>query len=246
MKKFRLLYWKMRDRGKGKQFILGVLVLFLTVTSLVGLAGRSIWLSIQNRQNSTGVMSSGDGSENDITDDITNATGSAVSVDLEDEEVMSTVMPQATFTAEDVDITGMESFLGFMSDTSYENLCNQMELICVEKECKTAKKLNYQETADGSFEVISFILLSDGSIYQSNYNLKSDVVTVGITNYTEVQINQNNEAKQKMEQEALEKKQKADKEKLEKERKEKAKKKVENNSKQKTKKKSAKKKKHKK
>ena len=238
MKKFRLLYWKMRDRGKGKQFILGVLVLFLTVVSVVGLVGRNVWFSIQNRQNSTKVMSSEDSSENDITEDITNTSGSAVSGDSDDTEVMPTVMSQPTFTVDDVDITGMDSFLGFMSDAAYENLCNQIKSICVEKECRTAKKLNYQETADGSFEVISFILLSDGSVYQSNYNLKSDVVTIGATTYTETLINQKNETKIKAEEEALKKQQQADKEKAEKEKKAKEK----NKSKKSAKKKSASKK----
>lgn len=55
-----------------------------------------------------------------------------------------------------------------------------------------------------AFDVASFILLPDGSVYQCNYNLKSCQVSVSKTDYTEVQINQMKEKQLQEEQQKLE------------------------------------------
>ena len=89
-----------------------------------------------------------------------------------------------------VDMTDLEPFLGFMSETAYEELKTQLVQICQERNCRSVRKLTYQQTQ--AFDVTSFILLPDGSVYQCNYNLKSCQVSVFKTDYTEVQINQMN------------------------------------------------------
>ena len=62
----------------------------------------------------------------------------------------------------------------------------------------------------------SFILLTDGSVYQCSYNLKSCQVSISKTDYTEVQINQMKEKQLQEEQQKLEQEQKAEKQKLQK------------------------------
>ena len=51
MKKIRIVYWHMRDRGKGKLFMMLALILVLSVTGVCGLLGRKIYVSVtENRQ----------------------------------------------------------------------------------------------------------------------------------------------------------------------------------------------------
>ena len=113
-----------------------------------------------------------------------------------------------------VDMTDLEPFLGFMSETAYEELKTQLVQICQERNCSSVRKLTYQQTQ--AFDVASFILLPDGSVYQCNYNLKSCQVSVSKTDYTEVQINQMKEKQLQEEQQKLEQEQKAEKQKLQK------------------------------
>ena len=111
-------------------------------------------------------------------------------------------------------MTDLEPFLGFMSETAYEELKTQLVQICQERNCSSVRKLTYQQTQ--AFDVTSFILLSDGSVYQCNYNLKSCQMSVFKTDYTEVQINQMKEKQLQEEQQKLEQEQKAEKQKLQK------------------------------
>ena len=62
-----------------------------------------------------------------------------------------------------------------MSESAFEDLENQLTVLCQNRGCKSAKKLTYQQTKN-RFDVTSFILLSDGSVYQCDYNLKSCAV----------------------------------------------------------------------
>ncbi len=76
-----------------------------------------------------------------------------------------------------------------MSDSAFEDLENQLTVLCQNRGCKSAKKLTYQQTKN-RFDVTSFILLSDGSVYQCDYNLKSCAVKLSQTSYTEADIQQ--------------------------------------------------------
>ena len=77
-------------------------------------------------------------------------------------------LPEETKEAISVDTTNLNTFLGFMSDTAYEDLKNQLIQICKDRKCRSVKKLTYQQTK--AFDVTSFVLLSDGSVYQCSYN----------------------------------------------------------------------------
>ena len=167
---------------------------------------------------------------------ISPATGAAVL----GEETDSEGEPSDNNKALDVDTTGLSSFLGFMSESAFEDLENQLIVLCQKQGCKSAKKLTYQQTKN-RFDVTSFILLSDGSVYQCDYNLKSCAVKLSQTSYTEADVQQMKEQQLQAEQEKLKKQQQEEKKKLQKHKKASKK-----NSKKKSAKKTSKKKKSKK
>ena len=78
--------------------------------------------------------------------------GAETSVDPDDETT--------DYTADDtnndvsVDMTDLEPFLGFMSETAYEELKTQLVQICQERNCSSVRKLTYQQTQ--AFDVTSF------------------------------------------------------------------------------------------
>ena len=125
-------------------------------------------------------------------------------------------LPEETKEAISVDTTSLNTFLGFMSDTAYEDLKNQLIQICQDRKCRSVKKLTYQQTK--AFDVTSFVLLSDGSVYQCSYNLKSCQMSLSETSYDEVAVNQMKEKELQEEQAKLEQQQKAEREKLAKKR----------------------------
>ena len=100
------------------------------------------------------------------------------------------------------------------SKKTYEDLKNQLIQICQDRKCRSVKKLTYQQTK--AFDVTSFVLLSDGSVYQCNYNLKSCQMLLSDTSYDEAAVNQMKEKEVQEEQAKLEQQQKAEREKLEK------------------------------
>lgn len=211
LKKIRCFYWNMRDQGKGRQVKMFAFVLCLALLSMVGLVGKSLVDS--HRQPPK--VSSNQGDREGATKGAIVVTEGAVSLDLGSEEK---VLPGVSIEApiqDDVDTSELDGFHGFMSDAAYTNLENQMVAECQNRQCKSAKKLNYQITSEGSFDVTSFVLLSDGSVYESDYNLESEAITVNQTTYVEADIQRMNEEAQKAAQEALEKQQKADQKKAE-------------------------------
>ena len=123
-------------------------------------------------------------------------------------------LPEETKEAISVDTTNLNTFLGFMSDADYEALKNQLIQICQDRKCRSVKKLTYQQTK--AFDVTSFVLLSDGSVYQCSYNLKSCQMSLSETSYDEAAVNQMKEKELQEEQAKLEQQQKAEREKLEK------------------------------
>ncbi len=123
-----------------------------------------------------------------------------------------TAPDQETQEAISVDTTNLNTFSGFMSDTAYEDLKNQLIQICQDRKCRSVNKLTYQQTK--AFDVTSFVLLSDGSVYQCNYNLKSCQMSLSETSYDEAAINQMKEKEVQEEQAKLEQQQKAEREKL--------------------------------
>ena len=93
-----------------------------------------------------------------------------------------------------------------------------MTVLCQNRGCKSAKKLTYQQTKN-RFDVTSFILLSEGREYTSDYNLKSREDKHSQTSYTEADIQQMKAQQLRAEQEKLKKQQQEEKKKLQKQKK---------------------------
>ena len=203
LRNIRRFYWKQRDRGQGRKTVMGVLVFFLFVAIIVAAIIKS--------------MMGGHGAGLETVHKINTATGAAVVTESGASVAATETAPDRELSEEtketiSVDTTNLSTFLGFMSDTAYEDLKNQLIQICQDRKCRSVKKLTYQQTK--AFDVTSFVLLSDGSVYQCNYNLKSCQMSLSETSYDEAAVNQMKEKELQEEQAKLEQQQKAEREKL--------------------------------
>ena len=215
LRKIRRFYWKQRDRGIGRQTVMAAVGAALFLMIILGAVTKSVIMpkneSRKNAARTETASGTAIGSEAASGGGVARE-GVEASIDPDDETT--------NYTADDsnndvsVDMTDLEPFLGFMSETAYEELKTQLVQICQERNCRSVRKLTYQQTQ--AFDVTSFILLTDGSVYQCNYNLKSCQVSVSKTDYTEVQINQMKEKQLQEEQQKLEQEQKTEKQKLQK------------------------------
>lgn len=203
LRNIRIFYWKQRDRGQGRKTVMGVLVFFLFVAIIVAAIIKS--------------MMGGHHAGLETVHKTNTATGAAVVTEsgasvAATETAPDRELPEETKETISVDTTNLSTFLGFMSDTAYEDLKNQLIQICQDRKCRSVKKLTYQQTK--AFDVTSFVLLSDGSVYQCSYNLKSCQMSLLETSYDEATVNQMKEKELQEEQAKLEQQQKAEREKL--------------------------------
>ena len=182
LRNIRRFYWKQRDRGQGRKTVMGVLVFFLFVAIIVAaiiksmMGGHGAGLETVHKTNTATSAAV-----------VTESTESGASV-AATETAPDRELPEETKETISVDTTNLSTFLGFMSDTAYEDLKNQLIQICQDRKCRSVKKLTYQRTK--AFDVTSFVLLSDGSVYQCNYNLKSCQMSLSETSYDEAAVNQ--------------------------------------------------------
>lgn len=209
LKKIRCFYWSMRDRGKGRQVIIVMVLSVFGIALIVGLTAKSLVIS---RHRVTEVHTETGVSGGAVTG-ASVATGSALSAEKEPEEQVQTEEPIQTPVEMVVDTSGLDAFHGFMTENAYIIMEEQIKAECQKRGCKSAKKLNYQQTAQGSFDVANFVLLPDGGILRCDYNLKSGAVSVSQTEYSETDITAMHNAEMKAEQEALERQQASDKKK---------------------------------
>ena len=201
LRNIRRFYWKQRDRGQGRKTVMAVLVFFMFVAIIVAAIIKS--------------MMGGHGTGLETVHKTNAATGAAVVTETASGASVTateTAPDQETQEAISVDTTNLNTFLGFMSDAAYEDLKNQLIQICQDRKCRSVKKLTYQQTK--AFDVTSFVLLSDGSVYQCSYNLKSCQMSLSETSYDEAAVNQMKEKEVQEEQAKLEQQQKAEREKL--------------------------------
>lgn len=152
LRNIRRFYWKQRDRGQGRKTVMGVLVFFLFVAIIVAaiiksmMGGHGEGLQTVHKNNTATSAA------------VITETASGASVTAT-ETASDRELPEETKEAIAVDTTNLNTFLGFMSDTAYEDLKNQLIKICQDRKCRYVKKLTYQQTK--AFDVTSFVLLSD-------------------------------------------------------------------------------------
>ena len=211
LKKIRCFYWNMRDRGKGRQVIMVTVVAAFGMALIIGLSAKNL---VTSRHRMTEVHTETGVSGGAVTG-ASVSTGSALSAEKETEEQVQTEEPIQTPVEMVVDISGLAAFHGFMTENAYIIMEEQIKAECQKRGCKSVKKLNYQQTAQGSFDVASFVLLLDGGILRCDYNLKSGAVSISQTEYSETDITAMHNAEMKAQQEALERQQASDKKKAE-------------------------------
>lgn len=211
LKKIRCFYWNRRDRGKGKQVIMTAVMAVLGLVLVVGLTAKGFIIS---RQRGAEVhmeigVSGGAATGTSVSTESALSAENEPELQVQAEELLQTPVEMV------IDTSGLDAFHGFMTENAYITMEEQIKKECQKRQCKSAKKLNYQQTAEGSFDVASFVLLSDGGILRCDYNLKSGVVSIGQTEYSEADIMEMHGTEMKAEQEALERQQAADKKKAE-------------------------------
>ena len=90
-----------------------------------------------------------------------------------------------------------------MSDVSYETMVSALKTECEKEQATSVAKMEYQKTSAKSSNVTSYVLSNVGSVYQVDYNLKSDSVIVTKSNYSESDVLSIKKAEDKREQETL-------------------------------------------
>ena len=211
LKKIRCFYWNMRDRGKGRQVIIVTVLAVFGIALIVGLTARNL---VTSRHRAAEVHTETGVSGGAVTGTPV-STGSALTAEKEPEEQVQVEENIQAPVEVIIDTSGLDAFHGFMTENAYTIMEEQIKTECQKRQCKSAKKLDYQQTAEGSFDVASFILLSDGGILRCDYNLKSGAVSVSQTEYSETDITAMHNAEIKAEQESLKRQQAADKKKAE-------------------------------
>lgn len=213
LRKIRRFYWKQRDRGLGRQTVMAAVGAALFLMIILGAVTKNVIMPKNESQKNVARTETASGTA--IGAEPASGGGVAIEnietgVESEGEKTDSTADDSNNDVS--IDMTDLEPFLGFMSDTAYEDLKNQLIQICQDRKCRSVKKLTYQQTK--AFDVTSFVLLSDGSVYQCNYNLKSCQMSLSETSYDEAAVNQMKEKELQEEQAKLEQQQKAEREKL--------------------------------
>lgn len=184
LKKMRCFYWNRRDMGKGKQVIMTAVIAVLGLVLVVGLTAKGF---ITSRQRVVEVHTK-TGVSGDAATGTSVSTESALSAENAPEIQVQVEEPIQTPVEMVIDTSGLDAFYGFMTENAYITMEEQIKKECQKRQCESAKKLNYQQTAEGSFDVASFVLLSDGGILRCDYNLKSGAVSISQTEYSEVDI----------------------------------------------------------
>lgn len=170
-RKIRLLYWHARDRGKGKLFILIVILTLALLGTGGGLLG---YRAVKNAKPAQDPLRE------------------KIIVKGEDtEEPSDTDDPEEPSNPdeEEIDLSGLEGFSAYLDDDLYAELCDQMESICIDAEADWANKLKYQEHIDGSYELTGYIEISTGTVYRLDYHMRQNTIELTQTDYDATDIN---------------------------------------------------------
>lgn len=207
MKKVRLLYWKLKDAGRKNQVIVfGILSCIAAISLFTFLLSGVIRNTNQKRDAVSETGSNRMPSESIGTEKVMDTE-----TERESMEQMSVFGFIAGTEKKEIDLSVFDVFSAYMPEKSLQQLKEQMADICKKRKVSVTKKLVYQRTNEVTYDISSYILLSDGCVYQCNYNLKSNVLSVVETNLTEEQVEAMNQAEQKAEAETLQKQQEAEK-----------------------------------
>lgn len=110
---------------------------------------------------------------------------------------ISTPAPTPTPADSSVDISSLEKFLSFMSDSAYEDLKSQVTDFALSKASHKARYLeDYQDIGESDFDVIKYVVLDDGSVLACRINLDRGGVSVSMSDKTEAILKKEAKAKE--------------------------------------------------
>lgn len=220
LKKIRCIYWKQRDKGKRCQCLLASgMALFLSVFLIVCTIRAGIHMG-HHAESVSGTAATA-----------FSVSGSSVSGDAVSEEAVEGTNKEdlgewclgETLDADSpeqedhyhLDTEGISSLSGFMSDTAYEKLVSHLTAECEKKQIRSIRRLDYQIISD-TWQVTVYLLASDGSVWETGYNLKNSAVTLTETSLSEQDVSAMKKAEEKREADNLKKQREAVKKKQEK------------------------------
>lgn len=219
LKKMRCIYWKQRDKGKGWRCLLASgMMLFLFVLLIICSIRAGIRMG-NHRESVSGTAVTSSSASGSSASGTAVSEGAAEGTDREDVEERHMEEDPDTGNSEQgdhyhLDTEGISSLSGFMSDTAYEKLVSQLTAECEKKQIRSIRRLDYQKTSD-TWQVTSWLLASDGSVWEMGYNLKNSAVTLTETSLSEQDVSDMKKTEEKREADKLKKKRKAAKKKQE-------------------------------
>lgn len=175
-KKLKRIYYRKRDRGKGKQFLFTVCLIGLVVLATIGY-GSMVAMEYLSMPAPTETKEPDKKSPRPETEDAEQAS-----------EPEETEVPEDADEEEEIDLSGMETFLAFMKDEDYDRLLEEVKKICDDKGYDFAEKMTYQETGQTDFVVISYILFPMDTIMKCTYDMNTGDYTLEETMYSEADI----------------------------------------------------------
>lgn len=218
LKKIRCIYWRQRDRGKGKQCILVLgMALFLIFFFVVQIIRMSVHAGTDRETVSGTAVSAPSVSGSSVSGDAVSGEAAEAKEEEDWEEIWDTGDPdkENSYT---LDTGGISSLAGFMSDTAYDELVTKLTEQCRKKQIHSIRRLDYQKTS-GTWQVTVYLLASDRSVFRLEYNLKNSEVRLIETSLTEKDVSAMKKADEKKEAEKLKKERESVRKKLVKERK---------------------------
>lgn len=153
LRKIRRFYWKQRDRGIGRQTVMAAVGAALFLMIILGAVTKSVIMPKNESRKNVARTETASGTAIGAEA----ASGGGVAI----EEVEASVDPDGKTTdstADDsnnnvsVDMTDLEPFLGFMSETAYEELKTQLVQICQERNCSSVRSQTNLLSLNASIE----------------------------------------------------------------------------------------------
>ncbi len=214
LKKIRCIYWNQRDKGKGGPCLLafGMMLFLFTLLIICSIrAGIRIGNHMESISGTAVTASSPSGT----------AVSEGAAEETNKEDVGEQYLEETSDTGNSeqekhyrLETEGISSLSGFMSDEAYKKLVSQLTTELGKKKIHSVRRLDYQNTND-TWQVISWLLASDGSVWKMGYNLKSCAITLTETSLSEQDVSDMKRAEEKRQADKLKKQQRAVKKKQE-------------------------------
>ena len=211
-KKIRQSYWNHRDKGKGKIFILKHLILIF----IIGLCIASPFIktafldsSINTDVSTTSDQAVSGKSTNSETESATPSTESNQSTAYTYGQASPSASPtddrlgdSSTPDNNHVNTSSMSSLISFMAEDAYNEIEAQIVAVCAVRGLDKVSLLSYQSQGTTDFSTINYLQLSDDTIWQIDYDIKTAKARLYETNFTDEDISMMKQASIKEQQQS--------------------------------------------